>query len=342
MRSIQLLAPRRLEDCSLADPRDPGPGEVLVKLRAVGLCGSDLHWYLDGRIGRNPAVYPQVLGHEPVGEVIQCGPGARFSPGDRVVIEPTLSCGHCEYCLAGFHNNCVSGVFMGGPQAHGFFLQYAVVPASNAMLVPDSLGNGQATLIEPVAVMAHMLDLVRIRPGDTVAITGAGPIGMLCAAMAHAAGASRVYICDRVHHRLELAMRMGADIACDPEALAEVIADETRGRGVDVALEAAGAPAMINLAFAVTRPSGSVALIGLTSEVDVPLDLHSAMGKELTIQTVKRSNHCSKKAIELLRRGVIPDALITHTMPLERTPDAFEMLANYAGGVGKIVIEINS
>ena len=342
MRSIQLVAQRALEQRPLPDPPDPAPGQLLVKLRTVGVCGSDLHWYLDGRVGRYPAAFPQVLGHEPVGEVIRAGAGARFREGDRVVIEPTLSCGHCEYCLAGSHNNCLNGVFMGGPQAHGFFLDYCTIPEHNATAVPPSLSDRQATLIEPVAVMAHMLDLVRIRPGDTVAITGAGPIGMLCAAISRASGAARVIICDPVEHRIGLARRMGATLAVSSTRFIDAVADETSGRGADIVLEAAGTANSINAAFTVARPSATVVQIAITSEIEVPLELHIAMAKELAIQTIKRSNHCAAKAIRLIQSGIFPDALITHALPLECTPAAFEMLAGYRDGVGKIVIEINS
>lgn len=344
MRSIQLLAPRVLEERIIPDPPDPRLGELLVKVRAVGVCGSDLHWYLDGRIGANMAGYPQVLGHEPVVEVVRVGPGVTsFQEGDRVVVEPTISCGHCEFCLAGRHNNCVSGYFMGSPVAHGFFLEYALIPAHNATHVPGALSDNTATLIEPVAVIAHMLDLVRISPGDTVAVTGAGPIGLLCASAARSCGASRVYICDRVPHRLANARSLGFEPAFDSASrFVECILDETRGRGVDVVLEAAGHAETINAALAVARPSGMVVLVGLPSELQLPFEIHKAMSKELTIQTVKRSNHCAGKAINLINAGIVPESLITHTLPLAATPQAFETLANYEHGVGKIVIGLNA
>ena len=342
MRSIQLVAPRTLEAKLLPDPPDPGPGEVLVRLLAVGICGSDLHWYLDGRIGHTAAGFPQVLGHEPVAEVICIGPGVTsHKEGDRVVIEPTISCGHCEYCLAGAHNLCINGIVMGGPRLHGCFLEYAVVPAHNATHVPHSMSTHRATLIEPVAVMAHMLDLMRIRVGDTVAITGAGPIGMLCAAIARGCGASRVFICDRVQHRLNRALKMGAHVASNTHAsFVEAIMDDTRGRGADVVLEAAGTAETINTALRVARPTGMVVLIGLSSQLEIPVDIHLAMAKELRLQTLKRSNHCAEKAIRLLETGIIPDEIITHCMPLAQTPKAFDMAVTCEDGAGKIVIEI--
>ncbi len=343
MRSVQLLAPGVLELREMPQPPDPAHGEVTVRIRAVGLCGSDLHWYQDGRIGEIPASYPQVLGHEPAGEIIAAGPGVHdFAAGDRVVIEPTVTCGHCEHCLKGFHNNCIRGVFMGGPQAPGMFREYATIPAANCTAVPQSLDFRTATLAEPLAVMAHMLELIDIRFGDTVAVTGAGPIGMLCAATARAAGASRVFIADRLPHRLKLALAMGADCAIDTTAqsLIETVLGATGGRGVDIVLEAAGSPETVNAAIRMARPGATVMFIGILSELYPKIDIHTAMMKELKLQTLKRSNHRAAEALKLLASQKISTSLITHTLPLEQTPRAFEMLANYTGGVGKVIIEI--
>jgi len=351
MRSVQLLAPGILEERDMPQPVDPGHGEVTVRIRAVGVCGSDLHWYQDGRIGEIPAAYPQVLGHEPAGEVIAIGAGvdasatgdaAGFSIGDRVVIEPTLTCGHCEFCLRGQHNHCVRGVFLGGPQAPGLFREYVTLAAANCTRIPSAMDYGIATLAEPLAVMVHMLELIEIRAGDTVAVTGAGPIGMLCAAIARASGAGRVFIADRLPYRLKLALSMGTDVAIDTSAqsLIETVMDATHGRGADVVLEASGSAEMVNAAIRVARMGGTVMLIGIPSELYPKIDVNTAMMKELRLQTLKRSNHRTHQALDLLVSGRIPTSLITHTLPLASTPKAFEMLTSYSDGVGKAVIEV--
>ena len=321
--------------------RDPGHGEVVVRPRAVGVCGSDLHWYLDGRMGEIPAAFPQVLGHEPAGEVIAVGAGVEdYAVGDRVVIEPSLTCGHCEFCLLGRHNHCVRTVFMGGPQAPGMFREYVTLPASNCTKIPSEFDYATATLVEPLAVMMHMLELCEIRVGDTVVVTGAGPIGMLCAAIAHAAGAGRVFIADRLKYRLKLALAMGADVAIDTasQPLVETVLDATRGRGADVVLEAAGSEETVNAAIRIARMGATVMLIGILSETFPKIDVHTAMLKELKLQTLKRSNHRAQEALKVL--GRIPKALITHSLPFEKTPKAFEMLTDYSDGVGKAIIEL--
>ena len=224
----------------------------------------------------------------------------------------------------------------------GFFREYVTLPAHNAIAVPASLSDAEATLVEPLAVMMHILEMIDINIGDTVAILGAGPIGMLCAAMAHAAGAQRIFQGDRVPHRLELARRMGADVTIHTgrENFAEAVMDHTKGRGVDVAFDAAGDVDLINLALDVTRPTGTVVLIGIANQLTKPVNLHAAMNKELRIQTVRRSNHRSQAALELIKSGQVPCAAITHQLPLAETPRGFEMLKDYSDGVGKVVIEV--
>ena len=323
--------------------RDPGYGEITVKVRAIGICGSDLHWFLDGRIGENPAVYPRVPGHEPAGEVIAVGKGVKnFIAGDRVVIEPSLTCGHCEYCLKGQHNNCIHCVFMGGRQADGMLREYATIPANNATRFPKAFDFAKATLAEPLAVMMHMLELADIHIGETVCVTGAGPIGMLAAATAKAAGASRVFIADRLPYRLKLAQQMGADVTIDTtaEKLVDVVLESTRGRGVDKVLECAGSLETVNAGIRMARPGGTVMLIGIMSELYPKIDIHTAMDKEVRLQTLKRSNHRSQEALDLIASGRLSTALLTHSLPLEQTPKAFDMMAHYTDGVGKVVVEI--
>ncbi len=318
---------------------DPGPGEILVKIRSVGICGSDMHWYVDGSIYGFPASYPQVLGHEPAGEVVALGIGVtQFQCGDRVSIEPTVSCGHCEYCVRGQHNNCLSSQFMGSPQLPGLLREYATLPAHNASIVPETFSYTQATLIEPVAVIMHMLELVEIRPRDTVAVFGAGPIGLLAAAVARSAGA-QVLVTDKLPYRIQMAKHLGASVAAPIDQFREAVLDATRGRGVDISIDAAGAPETINTALAVTRPGGTFVLIGIPNHAPVAVDLFSLQAKEIRFQPVKRSNHRSQPAIALLGSGAIPEAIVTHRVGIDAAPAAFQMLAEYRDGVGKLAIE---
>ncbi len=344
MRSVPLVAPRRLELVESPMPEAPRAGELLLRMRAVGLCGSDLHWWAEGRIHSTPARYPQILGHEPVGEVAETGPGAEgFRPGDLVSVEPSLTCGHCEFCIAGRHNLCVHARFQGGPEAPGFFRDYAVIPVHNADHVPAGLGVHEATLIEPLAVWVHVYELEPAHLGDTVAVLGAGSIGLLGIAMAKQAGAEMVLAFDRVPHRLELARRMGATVTVNSSKadFREAVMDLTRGRGVDLVYDAAGAPETIALGLRCLRPGGTLVLIGIPEPLEFSVDLHAALAKELRIQAVRRSNHKGAQAAALLASGRIQTELITHRMPLEQAQEGFEILHSYSDGVGKLIFDFD-
>jgi L-iditol 2-dehydrogenase len=346
MRTVELVAPRVLELFERPQLEDPGPGEVTIKVKAVGLCGSDLHWYQDGFVGHTDGKFPMILGHEPVGEVVALGKGVKtHALGDRVAIEPSIVCGNCEYCRSDRPNNCVSSIFMGGLQAPGFYREFANVPAQNAEHFPASIDFITATLIEPVAVVVHVFEMARMRPGDTVAILGAGPIGLLCAIMAKLSGASQIFMMDRIPHRLRIARQIDPSfvtVLTPQEDFIQAVMDGTGSRGVDLVFDCAGAFDTIHTGLHIARPSGRFVLVGIPSERVFCVDIHTAMSKELEIQTIKRSNNRGHEAIQLIASGKIPDTLITHRMELAHTAEGFQMVSEYKDGVGKLVVEIDS
>jgi threonine dehydrogenase-like Zn-dependent dehydrogenase len=283
-----------------------------------------------------------VLGHEPAGTVVKTGPGVTgWSAGDRVFVEPAIYCYHCEFCRTGHHNVCANIRFMSMPGDPGFFREYANAPAGNLLPVPPGLALRDATLIEPLAVVMHSMKFVGLTLGETAAVFGAGPIGLLTVICLKAAGAARVWSVDPVPHRREMAMRAGADAAIDPGAVDPVrqILGETGRRGVDVAIDCAAKERSINQCINATRNAGRVVITGIPSEVEVPFEFSPMRRKELAIFNVRRSNHESEAALELLmaEQGRFAP-LITHTRPLDQVQAAFEQLEHYAAGVGKIVI----
>ena len=330
-----------MEPVDLPDEREPAAGEVMVRICSCGICGSDLHWWAEGAVGERRAPYPMVLGHEPAGEVVAVGPGVdHLRAGDRVAIEPAITCGACEFCRSGRANLCLTSRFMSSGGVWGLFREYATIPAANADPIPAALSYDQATLIEPLSVILHLYELHPLTPGDVVAITGAGPIGILAAAVARTLGAGPIIVSDPRPHRRALATAMGATLATEPHHFAAAVMDLTHGRGADLVIDAAAKRDSLRACFAAARKGAACILIGIPSETNLPVDLHAAMAKELRLQTIFRSNHNAAEATRLLAEGVISDRLLTHRLPLERTQDAFEMLEGYHDDCGKIVINL--
>ncbi|MBI3667035.1 MAG: alcohol dehydrogenase catalytic domain-containing protein [Acidobacteria bacterium] len=344
MQAAQLVGVRDLRVVDLPSPPDPGPGEAQVRVLAVGVCGSDRHQYLEGAIGDAPARFPQILGHEPVGLVLHAGPGVSgLEPGMPAALEPAIYCGRCEFCLTGHHNVCKNIRFLSNPGEPGFFREFVNLPAENVLPLPPSLSPAIATLYEPLAVALNAMKLAAIRPGESAAVFGAGPIGLLTIAMARLSGATRIYAVDRVPARLELARLMGADCVIDFSAARPdqaILADTSKG-GVDVAFEAAGSQESLNQCLRVTRAAGRVLMIGIPAEVTVALEFHEMRRKELALLNVRRQNHNAHMAIRLLAESRFPAGeIVTHTLPLAAVDSAFRLLENYEDGVGKAVITV--
>jgi len=341
MLVAELTAPREFHLCQQEIP-PPAAGEVQVRVDAVGICGSDLHSYAEGAIGDTPCQYPMVLGHEPAGTVLAVGAGVTgWSAGDRAALEPALYCYHCEFCQSGHHNVCQNIRFLSNPGFPGFFREFVNLPAHNLLPIPKNLSLELATLVEPLAVAMHSMKFAAVQPGETVAVFGAGPIGLLTIACLKAAGAGRIWAVEPVAHRREMAKHMGADAALDADAgdAAAEIQISTGHRGVDCAIDCAAQGETINQAIRAARNAGRVVLTGIHSGAMVEFEVSPMRRKELAIFNVRRSNHESEAALEmLLERTEWFAPLVTHTRPLGRIAEAFELTGRYADGVGKMVI----
>ena len=340
MRAAELIAPLtfRLTDLPI---EDPGPGEVQVRIEAVGVCGSDMHAYSEGAVGSTPNVYPMVLGHEPAGTIVKTGAGVTgLTVGDRGALEPALYCYHCEFCLSGHHNVCANLRFLSNPHYPGFFRERVNLPVANFLPIPTSMSLEEATLAEPLAIALHSLGLVSICPGETVAIIGAGPIGLLTIAALRAAKAGRIWAVEPLAHRRELARGIGADVAIEPGEAAEEILSGTGQRGVDCAIDCAAGERTTSQAIQLARNAGRVALTGIHSTPTVSMDGSAMRRKELTIFNVRRSNHQTQEALELLHAHAAWFApLLTHTREIERIDEAFVIASQYRDGVGKMIVK---
>lgn len=343
MRIAELAGVRQFRFIDNSPP-DPLPGEVQVRVRSVGICGSDMHYYAEGGIGDTPCIYPAVIGHEPTGEVLRTGAGVTgWQPGDRAVLEPAIYCYHCEFCMTGRHNVCAHLRFLSTPGEPGFFREIVNLPAGNLLPMPAGLSFEEGTLFEPLAVVLHSMKFADPRNNETAVVFGAGPIGLLTLAVLKLAGIGRTWVVEPVAERRELARQMGASVVLDPkqdDVIAEVKRD-TAKRGVDLVIDCAAKGGSINQSLFVARNAGRVVYTGIPSEAEVTLAFHEARRKELSLFNVRRSNHETDLALSLMREGIHRFApLLTHARPLEEVGPAFDMLEHYRDGACKVTITV--
>lgn len=344
MKAAVLHAVRDVRVEELPDPGPPGRGEALVRVLAVGVCGSDVHYYRKGRIGSQVLSSPQPVGHEAAGEVVAVGEGASLRPGQLVAIEPGIPCGVCESCRSGRYNVCREVRFLGTPPFPGAYVELLVWPEQFLHPLPEGLGALEGAMCEPLAVAVHAVGLAGLEPGCDVAVLGSGSIGLLIAACARARGARRIFSSDLLGYRVEAAGRFGATQAWDASdgRFVERVMSATGGRGVDVSFEAAGSPESFQEALDVVRPGGKVVFVGICEEEVIPLRLDEARRRELSAVFSRRFGPGDyPTAVAMARAGQVDLAsLVTHRFPVERIAEAFALVEGYSDGVIKALVEM--
>jgi L-iditol 2-dehydrogenase len=304
-----------------------------VAVTSVGICGSDLHWFLEGGIGENTIDEPVVPGHEFAGIALE-GPHG----GTRVAVDPAIPCERCEQCRAGHGNLCPTVRFAGHGTLDGGLQEELVWPDRLLHPLPDSLSNDAGALLEPLGVAIHAVGLSHVHLGDDVLVVGAGPIGVLAVQVARLAGARRVFVSDPLAHRLETAQRFGTDGAWLPEDTCAAVGEATGGRGVDVVIELAGADAGIATAVECARPGARVALAGIPDTALSSFPASGARRKGLTLVMVRRMHDVYPRAIDLATSAVDLDELVTGRYPLTDGKAGFESAAARNGDKTVIVV----
>jgi len=343
MRVARVMAPHviRLDDAAIPVP---GSGEALVRITAVGICGSDLQYYAQGRIGELEFGAGHVLGHEVAGVVEALGPGADGPPlGTAVAVDPAIPCGHCRFCAAGDPNFCERLQFFGSPPRNGALQQYVTHPNRLLLPVPTEWSPATTAVLEPLGVAIHAVDLGHLTVGDSVAVFGCGPIGLMIVRVAQLAGARMVCATEPLPHRRAAATRFGAGTVLDPAAqdVAREIKSHTDGYGVDVAFEAAGSEAATVQAIQALRPGGTLVLLGYWKQDQVAIPGITAMRKGLTVRFVRRMKNTFERAIDLASRGMVDVAsLVTHEFSLEQVAEAFVRAERRGPDILKVVIRI--
>lgn len=319
--------------------------EVLIKVIAVGVCGSDLHYYAHGRIGKYVVDKPFILGHECSGDVAAVGSDVRdLKVGDRVAVEPGVVCGCCDACKEGRYNLCPEVEFLATPPIDGAFTQYISIRQHFVYKIPDTLSYEQAALVEPFSVGLHAAARTRLQPDSAIAIMGMGPVGLMAIAAARAYGVSTIIAADLEPLRLESARLMGAShvINIQEQDPIKAILRITGDKGVDVAWETAGNPAALQSALLSLRRGGKLAIVGLPSQEGVALNVPFMVDNEVDVYGVFRYANTYAKAIRFLSAGIVDtNILITGKYPLERTQEALEHALNHKSECLKVVVYPN-
>lgn len=311
----------------------PGPGEVLLRMAAGGICGSDLHYYHDGGFGPVRVREPIISGHEASGRVAALGEGVEGpAPGTLVAVSPSQPCGDCEYCRADQPIHCLSMRFMGSamrlPHEQGMFRDLLVVPAAQVHAFSDTTTPAEAACAEPLAVCLHAVAQAGELADKRVLITGAGPIGLLVLAAARHAGATDITVTDLTDAALDRARAMGASRAINVASDADALVPLTRDKGqIDVAFDCSAAGPALRNAFAALRPCGTLVQVGVTGDVTIPLN--ALVGKEITWRGSQRFHPEFAEAVRLIgSRAIDVRPIISHSLPLERAAEAFDLASD--------------
>lgn len=322
----------------------PADNEVLVKLKYVGICGSDMHYYETGRIGDYVVKPPFVLGHEPGGVVVEVGKDVKhLKIGDRVALEPGKTCGHCEYCKEGKYNLCPDVVFFATPPVDGVFQEYVAHEAALCFKLPDNVDTMEGALIEPLAVGFHAANQGGAHAGQTAVVFGAGCIGLVSMMALKAEGVSKVYVVDIMQKRLDKALELGATgvINSMDKNVQDEISRLTEGKGVDLVIETAGMEITTRQAIHIAKKGSTIVLVGYSKTGEMTLPLSLALDKELTFKTVFRYRHIYPMAIEAVASGKVNlKGIVSNVFSFDDIQNAMDKSVSDKANIVKSVVKI--
>ncbi len=317
--------------------------QVLLRVEAVGVCGSDIHMYKGVSYDQEEHIEPLILGHEFSGLIESTGERvSHVRAGERVAVEAGIHCGVCEFCLRGYTNLCPHMRFCGTPPNDGALRAYMAWPAHLVYPMPECLSYEDGVMAEVYGIALHSVSLANMRAGMTAAVLGAGPIGLSVVQLLHkTSGVLSLFATDLLDYRLDMAKKMGAHAVCNAGNgnAVEFILDATQGRGVDVVFECAGAPETFQQSVQIAGRGGKVVVIGIPDDDRIAFSAAAARRKGLTIRFDRRSLFTYAKVIQMIAKGVLDSAsLVTHHFPLEETQKAYEIVSQYKDGVIKAII----
>lgn len=344
MKAAFLTAIGKFEVKNVSEPEIKNDYDVLIRIKMVGVCGSDIHYYTTGRIGTQIVKYPFIVGHEAAGIVEKVGAKVtKVKPGQRIAIDPAIFCGECDQCKAGRENTCRNLVFMGNPaQMEGALSEYVVINEKSCFPIAESTTFEQAVLSEPLAIAVYSVEQSNIRDGETAAILGAGPIGMTVFHTLRTINTGNIYITDKIEERLEQAKLLNPKWCGNPEkddVVKEISSLEPLM--VDVVFECTGEQEAIDQAVELLKPGGKLVIVGIPEVDKISIPIHELRRNEITIFNIRRQSNCTQKAIDLIEKGKLNlDAMATHHFTIDKTGEAFEFVSKKIDGVMKAMINI--
>jgi L-iditol 2-dehydrogenase len=345
MLAVKLTGIEQMSPVQIEKPGQIGVDEVLIKVMSVGVCGSDVHYFTEGKIGSQIVEYPFMVGHECSGIVEKCGENVvNVVPGDLVVIDPSVHCGHCDQCLAGRPHTCRNNRFLGCPgQLEGCLTEFIVMPAFTCYPVSGKLDAEEAALVEPFSIGVYAVKQAGIANSEVgCAIFGAGPIGLSILMKLLADGIKSTGMIEPLDYRLKKAEWIGSawSINPDSENVYEKVLSFERHLP-DIVFEASGEQDAVDNALKILQPGGKLILVGIPPAARYTFDMDLMRRKELTVINIRRQNHCVQEAIDMIAtRKVQIKEMVTHHFRLDDTPAAFEMVAGYRDRVIKAMIDL--
>ena len=343
MKAARLIQPGTIELQDIPEPEIKRENEVLLKIENVGICGSDIHYFKEGSIGDQIIHYPFTIGHECAATVAKTGKKARrVFNGDRVAVDPAVSCGSCDQCLTGRPHTCRQLKFLGCPgQREGCLSEYIVMPEINCYLLPDSMPFARGVLAEPLSIGLYALKLMKPKTSDSIAILGSGPIGLCTALASKEAGIDKIFMTDKIESRLIAAQKAGANWTGNPDTC-DVVKEikNSHSQELDAVFECCGDQSALDQAVKLLKPGGHLLIIGIPDKNKVFFDAHQMRRKEIKITNVRRQNGFLAEAVSFLDEvGEDVDFMLTHFFELQNTGTAFNLLSDYKDGVIKAVIK---
>jgi L-iditol 2-dehydrogenase len=343
MKAMMLTGIRQMEIKDIPEPMIVNPNNVKIKMSVLGICGSDIHYYTQGRIGSQKVNYPFTVGHEGAGVVVEVGTEVkRVKPGDRIAIEPAMPCGECDQCLSGRQHTCRRLRFLGCPgQAEGCLMEYIIMPEESCFPLGEKLTPDHGSISEPLAIGVYAVKKSGGVKGLNIGILGFGPIGMSVMLAAKAQGVSKVYVTDKIDERLSLSLKEGAVFTGNPmkENIVKKIM-EAEPLGLDAIFECCGQQEAFDQAVDVMKPGGRLMVVGIPEFERWSMSVETTRRKEISLQFIRRQVDCVEQTLEMMESGSISiDNMVSHRYPFDRTKEAFDLVADYKDGAMKVMID---